>query len=165
MHGKKNKLPLSLVSFDVNNYRPISLLPIPSKIFEHLIHSQVDQYLDNIKFYSDSQGGFRKEHSTTATTSEFLDDIYININKQILTRAVFVDFRKAFDSINHELLLLKLKYAGFAEKTVSWFESYLSERQQVVRVNGIESESLTVTCGVPQGSTLGPQLLNFLLMT
>ena len=143
---------------DVNNYRPISLLPIPSKIIEHLIHKQVDHYLDNTKFFTDLQGGFRKEHSTTATTSEFLDDIYTNINKQTLTRAVFVDFRKGFDSINHKLLLLKLKYAGFCKNTLSWFESYLTNRQQTVRVNNMESTTLPVTCGVPQGSTLGPQL-------
>ena len=144
--------------FDINNYRPISLLPIPSKILEHLIHGQVEKYLDNIKFYTEAQGGFRKEHSTTATTTEFLDDIYYNINIQKLTRAVFVDFRKAFDSINHDLLFLKLKYAGFSEGSIVWFKSYLSDRQQTVKANNTESQSEPVTCGIPQGSILGPQL-------
>ena len=88
---------------DVNNYRPISQLPTPSKILEHLIHTQVTSYFDTFDILDSNQGGFRKNHSTTATTSHFLDDIYININNQKPTLAVFIDFKKAFTAQNRPL--------------------------------------------------------------
>ena len=99
-----------------------------------------------------------KHHSTTATTSEMLDDIYSNINIQQITYSVFVDFRKALDSINHNILLKKLKKLGFHNTTVTWFENYLTGRTQYTMVNGINSDLLGVPCGVPQGSMLGPTL-------
>ena len=87
---------------DVGNYRPVSLLPLPSKLFEKLIHSQVIKYLDDKGILDKQQGGFRKNCSTTKTTSEFLDDI---INNKQYTKAIFIDLKKAFNKINHEILL------------------------------------------------------------
>ena len=93
----------------ITNYRPISILPTPSKILEHIIQLQLLEYLDLNNILDVNQGGFRKNYSTTAITTNLLDDIYFNMNEQRTTNAVFIDFCKAFDSINHELVLLKLK--------------------------------------------------------
>ena len=110
-----------------------------------------------------NQGGFRKNNSTTSTTINMLDEIYTNINNHQLTYAIFIDFRKAFDSINHKILLKKLSKLSFQKSTVDWYESYLSHRTQYTEVNGISLSLLEIGRGVPQGSVLGPML--FLIFT
>ena len=165
-----NKIPISWISAkitpfpkdgdlsDVNNFRPIAILPVVSKILEHLIHDQTMLYLEQNNILDIHQGGFRKDHSTTLSTANVLDNIYLNINNQQLTYATFIDFRKAFDSINHTILLNKLNKIGFHESIINWYENYLSGRTQYTTVNNKKSNPIAVTCGVPQGSVLGPML-------
>ena len=98
---------------DVNNFRPIAILPIMSNILEHLIHTKTMEYLERNDILDVNEGGFRKNNSTTATTSNMLDALYQNMNHQQITYSAFIDFRKALDSINHNILLRKLKNMAF----------------------------------------------------
>ena len=116
-------------------------------------------YLDEINVLSVHQGGFRRNNSTTATTSKMLDNIYNNINNHQLTYAIFIDFQKAFNSINQEIMLKKLDELGFNFQTVEWFRNYLNSRTQYTVVNSLRSDLLDIDCGVPQGYVLGPMLL------
>ena len=143
---------------DINNFRPIAILPVVSKIMGHVIHSQTMSYLEENNILDVHQDGFRKNNSTTATTATMLDDIYNNINNKQLTYSIFIDFRKAFYSINHEILLNKLGKLGFCRSAINRFQNYLENRKQYTVVNGIESGLLDISCGVPQGLVLGTML-------
>ena len=141
-----------------NNYRPISLLPIISKLLEKVVHEQVYAFLRYKNFFSDNQSGFRKGHSTTTCLIDFLDGIYNDIENGVVSGVLFLDLKKAFDSVEHYILLRKLRNAGLTESSVTWFQSYLSNRFQCTKVNGVISEERHVEYGVPQGSILGPLL-------
>ena len=145
---------------DVSNLRPVSLLPLPGKMLERIIHNQLMEYLETFQILNKHQSGFRKHHSTIATISAFTDDIAREINrpKGNLTYALFVDFRKAFDVIDHNILLKKLTKLGLSARSVCWFTSYLSNRKQLTLVNNAMSSILPITTGVPQGPILGPLL-------
>ena len=138
----------------INIFRLISLLPLPGKLIEKIVHNRITLYLDDNNILS----GFRANHSTQDTVAKFTDDIAININQGKCTLASFIDFRKAFDTVNHLILLSKVHSFGIKNNTLKWVQSYLSERKQVVVANGYTSRQGTITCGVPQGSTLGPLL-------
>ena len=140
----------------VKNYRPISLLPLPGKILEKLIPSQLSEYLENDQLLTDKQHGFRKSHSTIHSVAQLTDYINRKMDIRIPTLAAFVDFRKAFDCVQRPLLLSKLKQLGFDKLTTVWVSSYLSNRSQRVLANDIYSPYLEVSQGVPQGSLLGP---------
>ena len=142
----------------LNNYRPISLLPILSKIFEKVVFKQVYSYFQNNNLLYISLHGFRKEHSTETATLELTDTIIQKLDNNETPFALFLDLSKAFDTLDHSILLAKLRYYGFSNMSLLWFSSYLSDRQQYVQINYSKSNLLTITTGVLQGSILGPLL-------
>ena len=142
----------------VGNYRPISLLPIFSKIFEKIIHKKLYTYLNDSNILYNKQFGFRKNYSTDHGLIEVVNNISETIAKKCLTLGVFIDLRKAFDTVNHDILLEKLKHYGIENNEHDFFRSYLSNRTQFVKLDDICSSTLHVKCGVPQGSVLGPLL-------
>jgi hypothetical protein len=141
-----------------NNNRPISLLPMLSKVCEKVALNQVVPYLDLNKRLSTEQSGNKKHHSTETSLIETTDTILNAIDKKKVTASavVLLDMSKAFDSLDHKILMLKLQDVGMSPAALSWFSSYLSNRQQAVRINSALSGKLTVHSGVPQGSILGP---------
>ena len=141
-----------------DNYRPISILPILSKILEKAVQLQITEYLEENKLLSDKQFGYRKKRSTELATTLFIDDIRKEIDQGKMTGAVFIDLSKAFDTLGHSTLISKLKSYGLSKEAINWFADYLFQRYQVVSYDGEKSNSFPVTCGVPQGSILGPTL-------
>ena len=127
-------------------------------MLETAAHKQVGDYLREHNILSPYQCGFRKHHSTEFAALSLADTIRRNIEQGQLTGAVFIDFRKAFDSIDHHLLLNKLSSLGIENQEYAWFESYLHQRTQGVRYQGVFCEPEFITTGVPQGSILGPML-------
>ena len=143
---------------DLNNYRPISVIPVVSKVFEKIVYDHLYQYLNENQLLSSCQSGFRSLHGTLTALLEATNSWSVNIDNGFLNGVVFIDLKKAFDTIDHEIILHKLSYFGADQATAKWFQSYLSNRTQRCNVNGNLSTASTVTCGVPQGSILGPLL-------
>ena len=142
----------------MNNYRPISLLPLFSKIFEKIVQKQLYNYLNDKNLLYDSQHGFRENYSTESAVIELTDYIKLHVDNQHIPICLFLDLSKAFDTINFDILLLKLKHMGLSNMALNWFESYLKNRKQFVTFNGCNSDFLETKTGVPQGSVLGPLL-------
>lgn len=140
------------------NYRPISLLPILSKIFEKIAYNQLYTYLVDNKLLFISQHGFRTNHSTETACYEFLDRINNFLDDGFLPLCIYLDLSKAFDSLNHQILIEKLRFYGVNDCSLKWFSSYLTNRVQYVSYNGCKSQTLPLLTGVPQGSILGPLL-------
>ena len=138
--------------------RPVSLLPIVGKIVEKLIHAQLSTFLEGSNYLSEDQHGFRKGYSTTSASSKFVDEIVLGLDKGKYTLAVFLDIKKAFDTIDHKIILQKLKRAGVGIRTCSLLQNYLDKREQCVLYKGHRSKIRNLVTGVPQGSTLGPLL-------
>ena len=141
---------------EVGNYRPISLLPLPGKILEKIVHNRISVFLETNKLLCDEQCGFRKEHSTTDSIANLTDTLFTAINNKETCLAVFIDLKKAFDTVNHNILLRKLQQLGICGQLLIWVSNYLHERVQRTLANGVLSQALSVSCGVPQGSILGP---------
>ena len=143
---------------DVNNYRPISLLPILSKLLEKLMHKRLYSFLDiNDVIYS-SQFGFQKNKSTLHSLIEIVEQIRQSMDNGNYGCGIFLDLKKAFDTVNHDILLQKLEHYGIRGSSLNWFRSYLSDRAQYVFCNNEKSDIKSISCGVPQGSVLGPLL-------
>lgn len=140
---------------DVGNYRPVSVLSTVSKILEKAVYTQVELYLGSKKLIYDYQSGFRQNFSTNTCLVHLTDYIRGEIGKGNYVGLVALDVQKAFDCVNHDILCRKLELMGIES---SWFKSYLSDRSQIVQVNGTTSDMQSIVCGVPQGSLLGPLL-------
>ncbi len=143
---------------DKSNYRPISVLPVISRLFEKLVFDQLYQYMTDNDLFSPEQSGFRKLHSTLTCLLKNTDDWYSGLDLGRLVGLVFVDLKKAFDTVDHDILCEKLQVYGVQQRELSWFRSYLYNRKQFCRVNGISSDFEDIQVGVPQGSCLGPLL-------
>ena len=141
-----------------SNYRPVSLLPQFSKVLEKLFDVRLSDFIEKYKILSNSQYGFRKGRSTSLALIDFMEKLSSGIDNNLVTVGVFIDLKKAFDTIDHTLLIDKLNYYGIRGTASDWLKSYLSQRKQLVNFNDTHSESLEVICGVPQGSILGPKL-------
>ena len=142
------------------NNRPISLLPVLSKILERIVHNQFVNFLVTNNKLSIHQSGNKQLHSTETLGLLFTSHLLRAIDEKKVTAVMLLDLSKAFDSINHQTLLIQLKGFDVSPGALSWFESYLTDRQQCVRINNSRSNFLTIQHGVPQGSILGPLLFN-----
>ena len=143
---------------DPSIYRPISFLSIFSKIFEKLMHKRLYEFLDKMNIFYSLQFGFREKHSTNHALISMTESIRNTIDNGKFGCGVFIVLKKAFDTVNHDILLKKLEHYGARGIALDWFASYLSNCKQYVSVNGHISDYLNITCGVPQGSVLGPLL-------
>ena len=140
------------------NYRSISLLPLISKIIEKVIHDQMQKHLDDYNILYRYQSGFRKSYSTDSCLSYLNNKIATCFESGLYTGMILIDLQKAFDTINHDILISKTKHLGFSKEATLWFKSYLSNSKFKVHINKTFSESGNLLCGIPQGSILGPLL-------
>ena len=141
-----------------SNYRPISLLSRFHKLFEKILKQNLLDFLYRNNVLYKYQFGFRKTHSTNLALLEVTEQIYANLNVDNYGLGIYLDFQKAFDTVDHEILIEKLHYYGIRGNILDWFKSYLSNRKQFTYVNGTSSKISHINCGVPQGSVLGPLL-------
>ena len=143
-------------SKSINNYRPISILSTINKIFEKILHTRLTKYIEEFNLLYKYQFGFRKNHSTEHALVEIVDQIRFSIDNSQLTCGIFIDLSKAFDTVNHDILLGKLEHYGIRGNALNLFKSYLSNRKQYTVIENNKSQICNIECGVPQGSVLGP---------
>ena len=142
---------------DYSNYRPISLLSNIEKKLEKLMYKRLYTFLNNNNIYN-LQFGFRQQYSTSHVLINITENIRKALDDGNIGCGVFVDLQKAFDTVDHQILLAKLNHYGIRGVSNDWFKSYLSNCNQYVSINGYESGLAALNCGVPQGSVLGPLL-------
>ena len=138
------------IKLDPKNYRPISVIPIVSKVCEKIVYNQLYHYLNANKFLLSRQSGFRSLHSTLTALLEATNDHdwSVNIDNGLLNGVVFIDLTKAFDTIDHEIISRKMSFLGFDQAAIRWFLSYLSGRTQRCDVNGKLSIARDLRCAV-----------------
>ena len=140
----------------LNNYRPISLLSIFNKLLEKLMYKRIVDFLDKRQLIYCKQFGFCSHYSTEHAVLSIIDQVQLAIEDHVYSCGIFLDFSKAFDTVNHQILLTKLDYFGIRGVVKDWFTSYLRNRTQFVSLGAVTSDIQPVSCGVPQGSVLGP---------
>ena len=143
---------------DLNNYRPISVISVIAKVFERIVCDQLYNFLSNEDIISTHQSGFRSSHSTLTALLEATDNWVFKIDRGNVNAVVFLDLKKAFDTVDHDILLSKMNLYGIQGIALDWFRSYLTNRTQRCLVNGSLSRICSLKCGVPQGTILGPLL-------
>ena len=145
LHKKDSKVKIS-------NYRPISILSNVNKILEKLMFKRLYHFLETHKCIYELQFGFRAHHSTNHAILSITQKIQDAINDNNIAIGVFIDLQKAFDTVNHKILLKKLEHYGIRGSANKWFESYLTNRKQFVNINGTTSNHTTIKHGIPQGT-------------
>ena len=142
----------------VSNYRPISLLSNLNKILEKIVHDRIYKFLEDFQCIYSLQFGFRKKHSTSHALIDITETIRQALDNKKFACGIFVDLQKAFDTVNHDILIAKLEHYGIRRTANNWFASYLKNRSQFVFILGFDSSIKPIAHGVPQGSVLGPLL-------
>ena len=142
----------------IKNYRPVSLLPVFSKVLEKVVYSRLYKFITQRALLTLCQYGFREDLSTEMAILELQDRIASSVGSKQCCAGIFLDLSKAFDTLDHQILLMKLHSYGIRGIALDWFRDYLSDRSQYVEINGTPSTLQHITCGVPQGSILGPLL-------
>ena len=156
-------IPKVTIPLAANDFRPISLLPTLSKVIEKIVNIQIVQYLVKYDLLDPYQSAYKKNHSTTTALLKLNEDIFEALDDSEITLLVLLDFSKAFDTVNHKLLLAKLDILGFQSNVCGWIHSYLTGRSQKVKTDTEESDWAYIKNGVPQGSILGPLLFTILV--
>ena len=140
---------------EVCNYIPVSILPISSKVLDKTMLKRLTGFLEKSKIIYEHQFGFQKNKSTTYAVLDIYTEIVNSLDNHDLACSVFLDFAKAFNIIEHKILISKLENYGLKGTLLQWFESYLSNREQVVKIGNVLSKKRFISCGIPQGSILG----------
>jgi hypothetical protein len=143
---------------DINNYRPISVIPTIVKILEKCVKVQIVDYFISNNLFSSAQSAYLQNHSTQTALHQFVDHCLKNMDDGLVNVACFLDLSKAFDTLNRKKLLTKLEKYGLSKNCIKWFDSYLSNRSQIVVSNSSTSQPNNISVGVPQGTILGPIL-------
>ena len=143
---------------DVNNYRPISVISVVAKVFERIVYDQLYAYLEEHSIICKYQSGFCSTHTTVTALLEATDTWAYNIDRGKINAVVFLELKKAIDTVDHKVLLSKLSHYGICRNAYNWFKSYLENRTQMFSINGSLSNNRSLTCGVPQWTILGPLL-------
>ena len=144
---------------NLSNYRPISVLSCFSKILERIMYNRLYQYLTENKIFYHKQFDFQTGHSTEHAIVQLVDQILESFEHNKYNLGLFIDLSKAFDTVNHLILLKKLELYGVTDRNHSWLKNYLLNRKQFIQINEEENTELeTITCAAPQDSILGPLL-------
>ena len=143
---------------EVNNYCPISLLPVLSKVFEKVLHKRITTFVKKHSVLSSTQYGFRANYSPEHAVLDVVSTCYNNISNKQYNGLIMLNLKKAFDSVTHTILLRKLDHYGIRGSAHKLLSSYLCNRQQYVNINNVNSDTQSINYGVLQGSILGPLL-------